>query len=188
MYWQINPRLIDWLLHWMLMGSRLVMMRSSGLLSSRNTRLCFALLLLNGLLMVGIFVSASRRSSESNVSSPPPEANKTNFHVWDILQRSGVLYYGHWMWTRFQRIFETRSLKFTDIWRHRRLQTQQEHSNLHGFLIQHRITWIYLFANSNSWIVKWRREYHQAERNISRQTGLIFSHCWLLYVSKLNHN
>ena len=93
------------------------------LLSSRNTRLCFALLLLNGLLMVGIFVSASRRSSESNVSSPPPEADKTNFHVWDILQRSGVLYYGHWMWTRLQRIFETRSLKFTDIWRHKRLQT-----------------------------------------------------------------
>ena len=62
------------------MGSRLVLMRSSGLLlSSRNARLCFALLLVNGLLIVGILVSASRRSSESNVFSPSPEADKTNF-------------------------------------------------------------------------------------------------------------
>ena len=59
-------------------GSRLVVMRSSGLLSSRKARLCFALLLVNVLLIVGIFVSASRRPSESNVFSPPPEADKTN--------------------------------------------------------------------------------------------------------------
>ena len=87
MYWSIgcqnvltnlNPRLIDWLLHSTLMGSRLVVMRSSGLLSSRKARLCFALLLVNGLLIVGIFVSASRRPSESNVFSPSPEADKTN--------------------------------------------------------------------------------------------------------------
>ena len=40
--------------------------------------MCFALLLVNVLLIVGIFVSASRRPSESNVFSPPPEADKTN--------------------------------------------------------------------------------------------------------------
>ena len=60
------------------MGTRLVVMRSSGLLSSRKARLCFALLLVNVLLIVGIFVSASRRPSESNVFSPLPEADKTN--------------------------------------------------------------------------------------------------------------
>ena len=39
--------------------------------------MCFALLLVNVLLIVGIFVSASRRPSESNVFSPPPSVGYT---------------------------------------------------------------------------------------------------------------
>lgn len=57
------------------MGSRLFMMQSSGLLlSSRKARSCFALLSVNALLIAGIFVSASRRSS---FVSPPTETAKT---------------------------------------------------------------------------------------------------------------
>ena len=57
------------------MGSWLVMMQSSGFpISSRKARSCFALLLVNALLIAGIFVSASRRSS---IVSLPTETVKT---------------------------------------------------------------------------------------------------------------
>ena len=57
------------------LGSWLVIMQSSGLpISSRKARSCFALLLVNALLIAGIFVSASRRSS---IVSLPTETVKT---------------------------------------------------------------------------------------------------------------
>ena len=60
------------------------------------------------LLIAGIFVSASRRSSESKVVSPSPEADKTNVPSagYSAKERSIIL---QSLSVNFQPIFETRS-------------------------------------------------------------------------------
>ena len=68
----------------------------------------FCTVIINTLLIVGIFVSASRRSSESKVVSPSPEADKTNVPSagYSAKERSIIL---QSLSVNFQRIFETRS-------------------------------------------------------------------------------
>ena len=58
----------------------------------------FCTVIVNTLLIAGIFVSSSRRSSESKVVSPSPEADKTNVPSaeYSAKERSIILQRGGW--------------------------------------------------------------------------------------------
>ena len=101
-----------------------VVMHSSGL--PLFARLCFALFLVNALLIAGTFVSALRRSCGPNVVSPSPETDKTKVPSAHTETYCKAAEYSITVnECELQWIFETRSWRYTYL--ESRTTMQQEH-------------------------------------------------------------